>query len=135
MRPHAGPRLGAIFLAALLASVAAFLQTAPVFLLELSRYLGFRPEPAPDGGADAWFDLQEGTYVAERPGHPYHVPPGEHALLHRASSMRLERLEPLSANPAERLALLDTLLDYFRLHVDGFGQLRSPGVLREVLAR
>jgi len=32
-----------------------------------------------------------------------------------------------------RIGLLEQLLDYFRLHVEGFGQLRSPAILHALL--
>ena len=39
----------------------------------------------------------------------------------------------LRLQPAQRAVLLENLLFYFRLHVAGFGQLKSPAVLHAVL--
>jgi hypothetical protein len=39
----------------------------------------------------------------------------------------------LQLSAIQRTALLEGLLDFFRLHVPGFGQLKSPAVLHAVL--
>lgn len=96
-------------------------------LLRLAAPLGFQPE-IPDSAEDH-FDLEEGrfTQAGARHGHLL-APPYSTALA------QLLRDQPVSLTSVQRRALLDHLLLYYRLHVDGMGELRSPGVLHAVLA-
>jgi DNA repair protein RecO (recombination protein O) len=87
------------------------------FLLQLSGELGFMPEP-PLPGEDR-FDLKEGHFTSGAPQHGQTLPP--------TLSAALASLLPLP------LDLLDHLLLYYRLHIDGLGELRSPAVLHQVL--
>jgi DNA repair protein RecO (recombination protein O) len=114
------------------------LDTAPdlryfplVFLLQLSGHLGFFPEP-PAQGEDR-FDLREGHFVQ---GFGEHA----HTLGPQLSKALAELLEvdlgaaPASAMPAgQRRELLEQLMLYFRMHQEGFGELRSPAVLHQLL--
>ena len=101
-----------------------------LFLTGLMRHLGFQPSPPEDGEEN--FDLLEGQFVrGEAPsGHTLRTPlsTGLAALLEKG------REEPIRIPATERRELLDHLLLFYRLHVEGFGELRSIDVLREVLA-
>lgn len=97
------------------------------FLLDLSRHLGFQPS-APET-SEVNFDLLEGCFV------PGEAPSG-HTLRPPLSTglAALIAEQPPGLTPAQRSDLLDHLLLYFRLHVEGFGELRSLEVLRQLLA-
>lgn len=104
-------------------------QHLPVsFLLGLCDQLGFAPTM--DGAGPAtWFDMEEGAFTATEPAHP-HAFGGAPALL---LGDLLSGLHD-SKHAHARKDLLDQLLLYYRLHVAGFGELRSPSVLKAVLA-
>lgn len=97
------------------------------FLLNLSRHLGFQPSPAEETKGN--FDLLEGCFLAgDAPrGHTLR-PPLSTGLAALISG------QPPGLTPKQRSELLDHLLLYFRLHVEGFGELRSLEVLRQSLA-
>jgi len=102
-----------------------------VFLLQLSGHLGFFPEaPTED---QEHFDLQEGHFINTTRPHGHTLGPplsrGFIALL----DIDLDRLSAVDIPGTQRRALLDHLLLYFRLHLEGFGELRSPAVLHEAL--
>ncbi len=102
-----------------------------VFLTQLSGYLGFFPE-APAGTKDH-FDLQEGHFVVA--GHRYgHTlgPPLSHAFI-ALLDVDFDRMHELDIPASQRRELLDHLVLYFRLHLEGMGELRSPAVLHEAL--
>ncbi len=102
------------------------------FLLALSGHLGFRPELPMDG--EDRFDLKEGHFLSGDVPHGYTLgPPLSHAL---ARLLELKDLsDPPFTMPAEhRRQLLDHLLLYYRLHVEGTSELRSPAVLHQVLS-
>lgn len=103
----------------------------PVMLLVgLAEHMGIRPQP-PEPGEDL-FDLQEGTFFRGAPPHAF--------CMDRDSSHHFAGLlhagqgpAPLNIPGASRRNLLDQLLQYYRLHVDGFGALRSPAILHGML--
>lgn len=98
------------------------------FLLGLCERLGFAPAPDETGGAN-WFDMEDGSFVAAEPAHPYSFGGPTALLLRDLLGGRAD-----SAHVHARKELLDKLLLYFRLHIAGFGELRSPSVLKAVLA-
>lgn len=101
------------------------------FLLHLARHLGFFPEP-PDAGEDR-FDLREGHFFHGAPPHEFCLDPALSAELAALLELPLHRGAFPDRTPGHRRALLDGLLLYYRLHLPGFGELRSPEVLRAVL--
>ncbi len=101
-----------------------------LLLIGLARHLGFMPGP-PMPGEDR-FDMREGQFFQGEPHHAFCIdaPASEaFAMLLRAETHGAD----VQINPVLRKTLLDQLLTYFRLHVEGFGQLRSPEVLHAVL--
>ena len=107
----------------------------PLFLMVgLSRQLGFFPE-APEAGEQR-FDLREGYFFQGDAPHEFCMEPAQAALfaeLIEHVGMQDGSFAPLKASLEVRRRLLDDLLIYYRLHVDGFGELRSLDVLRTVL--
>jgi len=103
-----------------------------LFLLGLSRHLGFPPQGPEDG--ESLFDLGEGCFTRGGSGlrHVLSLP------MSRALASLLgadPRTPPVPGIPAaHRRELLDHLLLYYRLHLDGAGDLRSPAVLHQLLS-
>jgi DNA repair protein RecO (recombination protein O) len=104
-----------------------------LFLLRLSQFLGFYPHQG-DGGYADYFDLQTGSYSRVPPPHTFVLQPPHTAYWTALLKSRFETLASVSIPVAERRILLEKILDYFRLHVDGFGEIKSHHVLEEVLA-
>jgi DNA repair protein RecO (recombination protein O) len=103
-----------------------------VLLLQLSGHLGFFPEhPAVD--ADH-FDLQEGCFVPASDLHGHTMAPPLSLAFIRLLDADLHTMHGLEIPATQRRDLLDHLLLYFRLHVDGMGELRSPAVLHATLS-
>lgn len=100
-----------------------------IFLYRLTFYLGFKPEEKKE---DPYFDLMGGRYTAEEPLHSYFIH-GETLkgwkMLCQSAANTLE----LNIGNQMRRILLKILLDYYRLHIKDFGNLRSLEVLHEVL--
>lgn len=103
-----------------------------VFLIRLSEHLGFMPEPPQEGAQH--FDLQEGCFHRDGAPHDHTMgPPLSLAFIHLLD-IDMEHLHLADVSAQQRRELLDHLLLYFRLHVDGLGELRSPAVLHAALA-
>ncbi|MBI1192624.1 MAG: DNA repair protein RecO [Bacteroidetes bacterium] len=105
------------------------------FLLNLSQQLGFQPQ-GQFSEHTPWFDLQEGLFAAARPAHGYALFAEESQVLHYLlEHPHAQEAAPLVLPGALRQALMDNLLVYYRFHIEGFGLLRSPAILHEVLSR
>ena len=104
------------------------------FALKLSEQLGLRPE-ANYSINHPFFDLKEGCFVPEMPGHPNFL------AGHTARLMQdlLNCLHPITLyrvkmNREQRQELLNACETYFQLHLDGFGRLNSQSVLQAIFA-
>ena len=99
-------------------------------LVRMARQFGFLPA-LPRPGEDQ-FDLREGSFFSGACEHGEFLGKAEAAAL---ATLLMAETTPtrLRLQPAQRAVLLENLLFYFRLHVAGFGQLKSPAVLHAVL--
>jgi DNA repair protein RecO (recombination protein O) len=106
----------------------------PVFFaLHLTHFFGFRMDDTPQ--ADPMFlDLLEGVFVPDQPDHPHWADPviSERISQFLKVSMPSDLLE-ISLNRDLRRQLLDICMQYYRLHLSDFGQLRSLPVLQTLL--
>lgn len=103
------------------------------FLLELSAFLGFVPDGA--FGADTpCFDLQEGVFVADTPGHRHFLNPELSERLSDLLHCSLAHCHEVALGAAQRRQLLQILLDFYRLHLDYMPEIHAHEVLHEVLS-
>lgn len=104
-----------------------------VFLIRLSEHLGFMPEP-PAPGEDR-FDPREGHFTKGPAGHGHTLGPPLSMALASLLGMGFNDPEQRPGLPGpQRRDLLDHLLLYYRLHMEGLGELRSPAVLHHTLS-
>lgn len=101
-------------------------------MFHLADHLGFMPENNYKHQG-MWFDLKNGYFVGSEPTHPMVLDPGKTALFARLFDTDLSSLKTLARNVNERQNILDALLDFFRIHTHGFGNLRSLDVLHSML--
>lgn len=102
-----------------------------VFLLQLSGHMGFFPE-APGPGEER-FDLREGHFIQGHGEHAHTLGPPLSLALASLLPLDLQHMGQANIPASQRRALLDHLLLYFRMHLEGLGELRSPAVLHQVL--
>lgn len=102
------------------------------FLLKLTKYLGFYP--APRLAEQPYFDLKEGVFSSFIPGHILVLQEPHTSqwsmLLHTSLTM----LNAVKINVSDRRVLLHKLIDFYQLHVEGLGEIKSLEILEEVLA-
>lgn len=105
-----------------------------LFLVRLSRFLGFFPS---DNYSErfCYFDLQEGEFCTG-PG-PAGMIAGHDPskLLHDLLQLSFEDLDGAGVPPAVRHELLELILDYYRMHIPGFTNIKSHLVLAEVFGK
>lgn len=101
------------------------------FMLQLSRYLGFFPHQAASDGA--FFDLKDGVFTRNIPSHVHVISGKLVSCFSQLLKCTLHTLPSVQLSPAERKELLGKILEYYTLHVDNFGDIKSHTVLEEVL--
>lgn len=102
------------------------------FLIRLTRFLGFQPAIRSKG--DHFFDLKDGIYLKFDPLHPLVL--AEPAVTHFAALAQLtvDHLDSFRIDLTQRRYLLGKIIEYYQLHVDGLGEIKSRMVLEEVLS-
>ncbi|RLD45570.1 MAG: DNA repair protein RecO [Bacteroidetes bacterium] len=104
-----------------------------VFLLQLSRFLGFYPKKIP-GKNNIVFDLQEGQFTDIIPKDPQYISGIMVTKLELLYGSTFENSQSLDINNNDRRRLVDILITYYRLHLPGFGEMKSLEVLKTILA-
>lgn len=103
------------------------------FLSHLSRYLGFYPERTNER-VSAYFDMRNGVFTNVPPGHVHFLHGSLVKKFTELLETKIDSLHVLRINNTERRELLSRILDYYRLHVDNFSEIRSHKIIEEVLS-
>ena len=101
------------------------------FLYNLGAFIGIQP----DTGSYRdryWFDMVNGVFTPTRPTHNHVLNPDEAKALFTISRMNFSNLHHFKFSHQQRNAILDTALQYFRLHNSTVGTMRSPEILRRI---
>ncbi|MEL7585089.1 MAG: DNA repair protein RecO [Prolixibacteraceae bacterium] len=101
-----------------------------VFLFKLTRYLGVFPRP-PEGSF-RFFDLVSSSFKQDEPAH--------HSFMNVEMSQKFAELFRTDLSEIEKLAFLNhhrtvltsKLLEYYKIHLDLSGGIKSLAVLKEV---
>lgn len=111
-------------------------QTANIplfFMLHLSHFFGFRMMDNYSDNLNI-LDLQEGHFISDLPMHQrVLMPPLSGYVAQLLRVMQIEELDQIRLNRQLRTALLDSCIDYYSLHINPFGPLRSVPVIRTLL--
>jgi DNA repair protein RecO (recombination protein O) len=102
------------------------------FALQLTRQLGFRPMDNYDD-QHRIFDLKEGIFNRSYPEHLYFVDYPLSLWFHELSNHKLGECKLLNINNTGRRELVQKIIEYYRLHLQGFQEMKSPAVLEKVL--
>ena len=90
------------------------------FLIALSGYLGFYPNI--ENANLPYFDLMNGCFSKSKSEHKNYIN-------NTSEFVSALKLEPIH----NKKRILEYILDYYQLHVYGFGRIKSKGVLESVL--
>lgn len=102
-----------------------------LFLLQLTRYLGFYPNLGQDM-AGSTFNLKEGVYQQFDKDSPYFLDRQFSDYFSRLSKMDYQDLFSFSMPSQLRKPLLEKIIDYYKLHMEGFRDIKSLVVLENV---
>jgi DNA repair protein RecO (recombination protein O) len=100
-----------------------------LFLLKLTRYLGF--QPANLGQNQSYFNLQSGVFETAETS-IYSVSGKNLTILKDLLGINFDALQTIKINASQRQDFLNMLLHYFELHLDGFKKPKSLQVLNDV---
>jgi len=112
------------------AGVANFHLT---FLLQLAVYLGIRPT-IKSYIPNSYFDLLNGTFSETIPLHNNFLSKEDSIVFERLLRMNYENMALYSFTRHERTAIIRHILDYYRLHLSGFPEIKSLAVMQSLFA-
>lgn len=101
------------------------------FLFRLTEYFGFLPDTT-KVGFEGWFDLKKGAVVPFEPAHPLYANKDITEHLITLSMLKINELATFKIPRSMRDSILQTLVDYYQLHFENLGEIKSLNVLREV---
>ena len=102
-----------------------------VFLMRLSRFLGFYPNLDHYQAGD-YFDLRESVFLPVPPVHRDFLHPQEAEKIQLMMRMDFPTMHLFHMSHQERNRLLEVSLIYYRLHLPDFPELKSVSVLQEL---
>ncbi len=103
------------------------------FLFRLSEYLGFLPDTS-RVGFKGWFDMKRGEIVHFQPSHPFYANKDITQRIKELSALKINQIESWEISRKDRDSLISVLVDFYRLHFDELGEIKSLKVLREVFS-
>ena len=100
-----------------------------LFLLKLTRYLGFQPQNLNENYP--YFNLKSGVFEVSDQG-MYSISGKNLTLLKRLLGINFDALDIIKINANQRQEFLNMLLFYFELHLGSFKKPKSLQVLNDV---
>ena len=102
-----------------------------VFMMRLARFIGFYPNVDEYQQGD-FFDLRDAMFVDRAPSHPDYLSSADAERLHQLVRMDYNTMRLFRMSHDDRNRITDGIIRYYRLHVDGFPELRAFAVLKEL---
>jgi len=102
-----------------------------LFLIQLTRHLGFYPN-GQYSDVNPFFDSKEGIFVPIEPNHPYYFNRLASKYLSKFLTSSLSSLGEIEIKKDIRNILVEKMIEYYRLHITDFKEIKSYKVLTEV---
>lgn len=103
-----------------------------VFLLKLSRYLGFSPGNIFDE-EHCFFCLHNGLFQTVDLGPELCLNKEQSRHFFELSNVGFDNLDEISLNSIQRKILLNRIIEFYRIHLTGLKEIKSHQVLESVL--
>jgi len=102
-------------------------------MIHLTRFLGFFPVDN-HGEENKWFNLRSGQFCNFPPEASSRLEPAVSSLLAKFMHSNLEEAASIKLNRNQRNELLSGILEFYGIHLQGMGEIKSFGVIKEVFA-
>lgn len=102
-----------------------------IFLLQLSRHLGFYPSNL-WSESNKYFDYKNGSFVSTPPQHNFYIDSQTSSLLSNIIQTPFYLADTLQINHRQRLKVIDGILKYYRFHLGGTLEFNSLSVLTQL---
>ena len=102
-----------------------------VFLVQLTKFLGFYPENN-YGEERTGFDMRNGQFSNGSDIHPDYFDRKSSELLYQLLGSNFNDLSQITVDQELRVQFLEDIMNYYRLHLHGVGNLKSLPVLQEL---
>ena len=102
-----------------------------LFLLELSKHLGFYPDTSHSNFP--YFNLRSGSFEL-KPQNPYTVSGENLEFMKQLLSIKFDELNSVKLHSTQRQKLLNLFLFYFELHLSDFKKPKSLQILNQVFS-
>lgn len=103
------------------------------FLLRLTSYVGILPDIKREG-YENWFDMKKGAVVPFEPSHPLSINKEATEVLIDLSTCKINELKQLKIKSTVRNYLVEKMVEYYQLHFEQIGTVKSLKVLHEVFS-
>ena len=100
-----------------------------VFMVRLSAFLGFFPN-AEGYIPDMFFDMQNGEFVRTKPFHPHFLNSDDSRIFLLLLRMNYENMHTFSFSGKQRTEIINRILEYYKLHLSSFPEMKSLGVFQ-----
>ena len=104
-----------------------------LFMTKLSKFIGIYPN-IDTYSSGSWFDLTDGTFSSIAPMHRKALSPKEAAIVPLLARMTFSSMHLLKMSRTDRNRCAETIMEYYRLHLPSFPELKSFAVLKELFA-
>lgn len=106
-----------------------------LFLIKLTKFLGFYPQAETSGLAKStpFFDLLNGSFTREQPAHSRFLNPELSAHLQDFIAMNFADVERYVMEKKYKTALLEKIIDFYRLHLTILPEIKSLRVLEAIM--
>ena len=101
------------------------------FMFNLAQFLGISPN-LDDYKKGSYFDLLNGEFSSNKPIHAHFLNPEQSNYLNVFKRINYNNMHRFKLTQNDRNALINYMLDYYRIHVYNFPEIKSLEVLREL---
>lgn len=102
-----------------------------VFLLRLLYYLGIYPN-ADSHNQGYYFDMLNGVFIDSIPMHRYYLNREESLVFARLLKISFENMSLFTFSRKDRVRIIERILEYYRLHLPEFPEIKSFSVLQSL---
>ena len=102
-----------------------------VFMFKLAQFLGVAPN-LDDYSTSSFFDLLNGVYSFGKPANNHYLSMQQSGYLDIFKRINFDNMHLYKLSQSDRNTIINFMLDYYRIHVYDFAELKSLEVLREM---